>query len=231
MRRRRTRKQWYEYHLEKSQREEKQLVEDIFGRELREATEAQQSAWKAYTEAREREPLASRLAAFVGTETAYRREVLNPLREDARVAGRALSDATVRHRARLDDAEKRGAENYHEARAVRKLEAEARAQRVAQRKYERRLKYLEQSPALRSASRPLKDHLIREQSDDGETIACYYCEQVIPVGESHLEHKRPISRGGTNSRRNLVLSCAPCNLKKGRKTHEEFIRQLGRSDL
>ncbi len=231
MKRRRTRKDWYQFHLEKAQREEKAQVEKEFGSDLREAKEAQQAAWKAYTEAREHEPLASRLGAFVGSESAYRREVLNPLRDDARIADRALSDATVRHRALLKEAEKRGAENYLEAREARKLEEEARAQRVAQRKYERRLKYLEQSPAIRSASRPLKDHLIKEQSEDGETIVCFYCEQVIPVGESHLEHKKPISRGGTNSRRNLVLSCAPCNLRKGKKTHEEFLNYLGRKDL
>ena len=230
MRRRRTRKDWYQYHLEKSQKEEQQRVESVFGHELRGAKEAQETAWKPYIDAREREPLSSRLAAVIGKETQYRREILRPLREDFHAAERAMSDARVRLRQRLEEARLKGTENYREAYTARKLEAEARAQRVTQRKYERRLKYLEQSPAIRSASRPLKDHLIREQSEDGESISCYYCEQTIPVGESHLEHKRPISRGGTNSRRNLVLSCARCNLKKGKKTHEEFFRYLGRSN-
>lgn len=227
MRRRRTRKDWYQYHLEKSQKEEQQRVENVFGHELREAKEAQEAAWKAYTDARQREPLSSRLAAVIGKESEYRREILIPLREDFHVTERAMSDARVRLRQRLGEAKLTGTESYLEEHAARKLEAEARAQRVTQRKYERRLKYLEQSPAIRSASRPLKDHLIQEQSEDGESITCYYCEQAIPIGESHLEHKRPISRGGTNSRRNLVLSCARCNLRKGKKTHEEFFRYLG----
>ncbi|MBK8060519.1 MAG: HNH endonuclease [Gemmatimonadetes bacterium] len=88
------------------------------------------------------------------------------------------------------------------------------------------MKYLESSPAIRSAARALKERLILEESPDGESIACFYCQAIIPLGMSHLEHKRPVSRGGTNRRANLVLSCAPCNLRKARKTHEEFLREL-----
>ncbi|MBI5559086.1 MAG: hypothetical protein HY885_15775 [Deltaproteobacteria bacterium] len=58
-------------------------------------------------------------------------DVLYPLKSDAAVAARALSDAVARHRMRLEEAEKRGAAYYHEAREARKLEAEARVQRVA----------------------------------------------------------------------------------------------------
>jgi hypothetical protein len=51
MRRRRTRKDLYEYHLEKSQKEEQRRVESVFGHELREAKEDQETAWKTYTDA------------------------------------------------------------------------------------------------------------------------------------------------------------------------------------
>jgi len=198
------------------------------GGELRAVKGAQQLAWKAYMEAMQHEPLKSRMQSLVGIDSIYRKDVLSPLENDAKVADRALSDALIRYGALLKEAEKNGAENYHLAREARKLESEARAQRVTQRRYEQRLRYLEKSPALRSAARPLKEHLIQSQSKDGQFIECYYCQKLIAAGESHLEHKRPISRGGDNRRGNLALSCAPCNLRKGRKTQEEFLRDLGK---
>ncbi len=33
----------------------------------------------------------------------------------------------------------------------------------------------------------------------------------------------PLSRGGTNGRENLCLSCPDCNLRKGTKTVNEFL--------
>lgn len=224
---RRTRKQWYQYHLTKAQEEARDAVAAVYSQEIENIRAAQRQAWNAYTKARQSEPVKSRFMAFFGTESQYRHQVLAPLQSDLAVANRALSDALERQKQRLDEATRQGTENYREANELRRQEAEARAQRVAHRKYERRLRYLEVSPALRSAARPLKEHLLKEQSEDGLSVSCFYCHIVIPAGASHLEHKRPLSRGGTNSRANLVLSCASCNLKKARKTHEEFIRELG----
>ena len=229
MHKRRTRKDWYEYHLEQSQQKEKELVKAQYGYELKTAKNYQQAVSNAYENARKNEPLASFLQSLVGIDSEYRKSVLAPLKSDDRIARRALSDAWERHSNHLKEVEKRGTEKYRSVHQARKLEAEVRAERVAKRKYERRLRYLEQSPAIRSASRPLKDHLVAEQSQDGENIVCYYCNQVIPIGESNLEHKRPISRGVTNSRGNLVLACATCNLRKGKKTQDEFLKHLGMS--
>lgn len=39
---------------------------------------------------------------------------------------------------------------------------------------------------------------------------------------AHIEHKTPISRGGTNERENLVLACAKCNTNKGVRTEAEL---------
>lgn len=223
---RRTRKQWYEYHLGKAQQAERDAVTTAYSHELESVRAAQRHAWSAFTNARENEPLKSRLSALLGIKSLYRSQILAPSQSDLAVADRALSDALERHKQRLEEATRRGEENYCEARELRRQEAEARAQRVAQHKYEHRLCYLEVSPALRSAARPLKEHLLKEQSADGLSVSCFYCNIVIPTGASHLEHKRPLSRGGTNSRTNLVLSCASCNLRKGKKTHEEFISEL-----
>lgn len=49
---------------------------------------------------------------------------------------------------------------------------------------------------------------------------CFYCPQ--PLASYHVEHRVPLSRGGSNDRSNIVLACPPCNLSKGRKTDAEF---------
>jgi 5-methylcytosine-specific restriction endonuclease McrA len=50
---------------------------------------------------------------------------------------------------------------------------------------------------------------------------CYYCSVEIENGY-HIEHMTPLCRGGRNDVSNVCLACAPCNLKKNRKTAEEF---------
>ena len=47
---------------------------------------------------------------------------------------------------------------------------------------------------------------------------CAYCG----APHEHWDHVVPISRGGEHSIRNLLPSCAPCNLSKGAKTIEEW---------
>lgn len=49
---------------------------------------------------------------------------------------------------------------------------------------------------------------------------CWHCGK--PVGdEYHVDHLRPLAKDGSNDPRNLVISCAPCNLSKGdRQTWE-----------
>lgn len=60
--------------------------------------------------------------------------------------------------------------------------------------------------------------LIRaEQSDK-----CVYCPAALDGG-GHLDHMTPLSRGGTNLRENLQWLCEPCNLKKHKRTHEEYV--------
>lgn len=54
---------------------------------------------------------------------------------------------------------------------------------------------------------------------------CHYCGKVIK-GQIHREHVIPLSRGGMNIIGNIVPSCAPCNLKKGRRLPHEWIGRL-----
>ena len=50
---------------------------------------------------------------------------------------------------------------------------------------------------------------------------CTYCQALLS-GDFHIDHKTPVSRGGTNELDNLQLLCKTCNLKKSAKTHEEY---------
>jgi 5-methylcytosine-specific restriction endonuclease McrA len=57
------------------------------------------------------------------------------------------------------------------------------------------------------------------------TLTCIYCIKPITFGQDTLEHKTPLSRGGTNEKKNLAIACAICNSKKGNKTYEEYAQQ------
>lgn len=44
---------------------------------------------------------------------------------------------------------------------------------------------------------------------------CFYCLSDLRDAAVNIEHVTPRSKGGTNSRRNLVLACWKCNKDKG----------------
>lgn len=61
---------------------------------------------------------------------------------------------------------------------------------------------------------------------------CVYCRRLTIRPEPNMkrnplratyEHMIPVSRGGTENRRNATLSCSRCNTLKGSMTHEEFL--------
>jgi 5-methylcytosine-specific restriction endonuclease McrA len=56
---------------------------------------------------------------------------------------------------------------------------------------------------------------------------CYYCGELLYASfdkEVHVDHMIPLSRGGSNSIENIVLSCATCNLEKNTKTSDEYLK-------
>lgn len=53
---------------------------------------------------------------------------------------------------------------------------------------------------------------------------CYYCERKLTEDEKTVDHKLPVSRGGTNDMQNLVICCQKCNSKKSDRTEEEYRR-------
>jgi 5-methylcytosine-specific restriction endonuclease McrA len=54
------------------------------------------------------------------------------------------------------------------------------------------------------------------------TLTCYLCLKPVLFGKDNLEHKIPLSRGGTNARDNLDIACEHCNKAKHSKTETEY---------
>jgi len=52
---------------------------------------------------------------------------------------------------------------------------------------------------------------------------CTYCREPLMDG-FHIDHILPKKRGGTNNLTNIHLVCKRCNLSKGAKTHEEYLK-------
>ena len=51
---------------------------------------------------------------------------------------------------------------------------------------------------------------------------CFYCEKTIEWINWSIDHKTPMSRGGSNHRSNKVGACKTCNREKANLTEEEF---------
>jgi len=52
---------------------------------------------------------------------------------------------------------------------------------------------------------------------------CHYCEKSFAKEDLSMDHKTPISRGGSTSKGNLVVCCKPCNNEKKYFTPAEMI--------
>lgn len=61
---------------------------------------------------------------------------------------------------------------------------------------------------------------IRNAVAERDSHCCRYCGDE--TGPFHIDHVRPVIRGGTNALGNLAYACARCNLSKGGKTLEEW---------
>ncbi len=62
------------------------------------------------------------------------------------------------------------------------------------------------------------------------TLTCYLCLKPIAFKEDSLDHKLPLSRGGTNEYSNLAIAHLSCNHKKNAKTVEEYRKYANLAD-
>ena len=52
----------------------------------------------------------------------------------------------------------------------------------------------------------------------------HYWEGKLTQKDAHADHIYPVTRGGQSTERNMIFVCQSCNLKKGDKTLNAFIR-------
>jgi len=132
----------------------------------------------------------------------------------AYVAAHALEQRIYRqwyalaHRDELAESRRRRQPRYHLQR------------RVIQNR--RRARYLEAEGTY-----TVQDVMALYESQHG---LCAYCTHPLTVYD--VDHKQPLSRGGSNWASNLCLACVPCNTRKHNQTEAEFraILASGRYD-
>ena len=56
---------------------------------------------------------------------------------------------------------------------------------------------------------------------------CIYCLVDLDITGFHVDHRVPLSKGGSNTRDNIQLTCPSCNLKKGDRLDYEPEVQYG----
>lgn len=62
-----------------------------------------------------------------------------------------------------------------------------------------------------------------------DAFTCQYCGRAAPDVVLHIDHQRPISRGGNNHISNLITACEDCNLGKS-ATDGDALPQIVRID-
>jgi hypothetical protein len=67
------------------------------------------------------------------------------------------------------------------------------------------------TPSLRPRREPIPERVRHEvwRRDQGQCVDCGSRERL------HFDHIVPVSKGGSNTTRNIELRCESCNLKKG----------------
>jgi CRISPR/Cas system Type II protein with McrA/HNH and RuvC-like nuclease domain len=71
-----------------------------------------------------------------------------------------------------------------------------------------------------------KNPINRKNIFERDDYKCYYCGEKVTQNNATLDHKTPISKGGDNSKENLVTCCFECNSIKSGKTLEEVAPKL-----
>ena len=62
---------------------------------------------------------------------------------------------------------------------------------------------------------------LKKWSDQQDKV-CFYCLDDC-VDDFHLDHFKPLSRGGVHECHNLVIACCSCNLRKSAQDPYKFM--------
>ena len=74
----------------------------------------------------------------------------------------------------------------------------------------------------RKRVRPALSLRLRYQVLARDNYTCQYCGRSAPIVELQVDHKIPVSKGGTYELSNLTTSCAECNLGKSDLMFDEL---------
>ena len=108
---RRTRKQWYQYHLNKAREEQCSGVRSQFEDEIKAVDGARHEVSCRLVDARASESWRSLFLSWFGIDSEYRRLNIRPLEADLRVAQRASTDVRMRRSEALQEASQQGEAN------------------------------------------------------------------------------------------------------------------------
>ena len=88
-----------------------------------------------------------------------------------------------------------------------------------------RAKVARQSAQRHNAPGTFTGEHVREQLK-AQRYCCFWCAE--PLAKYHIDHRIPLSKGGTNYPSNIVCSCPACNLRKGALLPDAFNTKLRR---
>ena len=60
--------------------------------------------------------------------------------------------------------------------------------------------------------------------DQNGLVKCLYCDRELNSQNATADHIIPISKGGNNTKVNLVVACEDCNSQRGNLEFEKFLR-------
>jgi hypothetical protein len=78
-------------------------------------------------------------------------------------------------------------------------------------------------PGIKRKKFSAKDRLAIYRKTEGH---CYLCGEFVDFDSFEVEHRIPISKGGTNGLDNLYCSCATCNAIKRDIYPKEFMEKI-----
>lgn len=102
-----------------------------------------------------------------------------------------------------------------------------REERKYQLELDRQIKELERECAKHKIKRRrILPHIVQKVYERNiknyGTLTCYLCGCPVRMGDEAIEHKIPVSRGGSNDIDNLDIAHTRCNSKKNTKTVQEY---------
>lgn len=71
-----------------------------------------------------------------------------------------------------------------------------------------------------------KDRWIVWFRDGFRCVYCGYEGTILKTYHLTVDHKTPVSRGGTDAIANLQATCVACSAEKGDRTDREYLRYL-----